>query len=108
MIQNASSSSRGSKDNMLKELENDENYSSVRDPSEVDIEMKNEIDDVPIDNELSIRYESLIESLKEGNSSPEEVKQVCKEGFFVNPFEHIQVQIRSNGKVSPRLKNVVK
>ena len=53
-------SSEDSKQNMLKELENE--HSSARDPSEIDLEMKNEIDEVPIDNDLSIRYESLIES----------------------------------------------
>lgn len=84
-------SSRGSKDNMLRELENDENYSSVRDPSEIDVEMHNEIDEVPVDEDLSIRYESLIEALKEGSTSPEEVRQVCKDGYYVNPFEHIQI-----------------
>ena len=89
MIEKASSSSQGSKANILKDLEKDE--SSVRDPSEVDIEMQNEIDEVPVDNDLSIRYESLIESLKEGNVSPEEVRQACKSGSSVNPFEHIQV-----------------
>lgn len=106
-VRPASSPSSDSKHNILKELEDPE-HSSVRDPSEIDIEMQDEIDEVPVDKDLSIRYESLIESMKDGNISPEEVQQVCKDGFFVNPFEHIQVLIRSNGRVSPRLKSIVK
>lgn len=85
-----------------------EDYPSIRDPEEVLLQLNEELDELPFDNDLSLRYELLIESLKLGDMTPQQLEQVCCHEFVINPFESIQLALKSNDRVSPRHKSIVK